>query len=212
MSNLTLQAQWHDAINQVETTEKILGGAAGNANLATKQLAENLLWLKQQLGNTVNESIKVGDTYTTTIDHANAAAVKAHHGYGTWTRFAEGRTLVGFSTKSADATDYKTIGKEFGANTHELTDDELPSHKHSKTDVLNKFSAKASEISRTEYDGNDRGITVNASDYDKMDSEYFVSSVNNKAWTDATEQTIGGNQSHNNIQPSRVVGHWLRTA
>lgn len=46
MSNLTLTAQWHDTINQVETSEPIIGGAEGNANLATKQLAESLLWLK----------------------------------------------------------------------------------------------------------------------------------------------------------------------
>ena len=48
MTNLALTAQWHDAINQVETSDDIVGGANGNANLATKQLAENLLWLKKQ--------------------------------------------------------------------------------------------------------------------------------------------------------------------
>ena len=48
MTNLALTAQWHDAINQVETSDDIVGGANGNANLATKQLAENILWLKKQ--------------------------------------------------------------------------------------------------------------------------------------------------------------------
>ena len=46
MSNLTINPQWHDAINQVETDEFITGGTDGNANLATRQLAENLFWLK----------------------------------------------------------------------------------------------------------------------------------------------------------------------
>lgn len=46
MGNLTITPQWHDTINQVETDEFILGGADGNANLATRQLAENLFWLK----------------------------------------------------------------------------------------------------------------------------------------------------------------------
>ena len=46
MSNLAITPQWHDEINQVETNEVIMGGANGNANLATKQLAESLLWLK----------------------------------------------------------------------------------------------------------------------------------------------------------------------
>lgn len=50
MSNLTLNPKpiWHDNINQVEVTEPILGGDGGNANLATRQLAENCLWLKQK--------------------------------------------------------------------------------------------------------------------------------------------------------------------
>lgn len=46
MGNLTITPQWHDTINQVETDEFITGGADGNANLATRQLAEGLFWLK----------------------------------------------------------------------------------------------------------------------------------------------------------------------
>lgn len=46
MSNLTIHPQWHDTINQVEQDEYITGGPDGNANLATRQLAENLFWLK----------------------------------------------------------------------------------------------------------------------------------------------------------------------
>lgn len=49
MSNLTIQPQWHTAINQVEPHEPITGGADGNANLATKQLADNVFYLKQKL-------------------------------------------------------------------------------------------------------------------------------------------------------------------
>lgn len=205
MSNLTLQAQWHDAINQVETTEKILGGAAGNANLATKQLAENLLWLKQQLADKVTESIKIGDTYTTTIDHANAAAVKAHHGYGTWERFAEGRTLVGLSTKSSDPADYKTIGIEFGANTHTLTPAESASHKHGF--IASHYATDVGVVGDNIYIAvNDKGgesITHPATEPDG--SRMTLTGGNSMI-------SSGGGQPHNNIQPSKVVGHWLRTA
>ena len=66
MSNLTLTAQWHDTINQVETSDPITGGADGNANLATKQLAESLLWLKsdtqQKIDNLPNPSSNEGFT------------------------------------------------------------------------------------------------------------------------------------------------------
>lgn len=51
MSYLQTQPQWHNNINQVETGEPITGGADGNANLATKQLADNTLFLKQKLDN-----------------------------------------------------------------------------------------------------------------------------------------------------------------
>lgn len=189
MSNLTLPATpaWNDTINQVETTESILGGANGNANLATKQLAENILWLRQKLESSVSESIKVGDTYTTTINHANAAAVATHHGYGTWGRFAEGRTLVGFSDNAADATEYKTMGNEFGENEHQLTIDEMPVH-------TPKLHVKSRMISGDDTEEGDDSVAAGLPGVDG-----FIDS-------------IGGDQAHNNIQPSRVVGHWLRTA
>lgn len=210
MSNLTLVAgQWHDSINQVEKTEPILGGSSGNANLATKQLAENILWLREHM-----QAHKVGDIYTTTINHANAAAVAAHHGYGEWERYAEGRTLVGFSTKSSDPDDYKTMGNEFGENTHTLTIEESAKHKHSQNDILNKFTAKGSEVLNTAYNNNSSGgVTSRAGDdTNATTDEYFIANVSEIAWDEATEQERGGDQPHNNVQPSRVVGHWLRTA
>ncbi|ALF60323.1 phage baseplate protein [Psychrobacter urativorans] len=190
MSTLALTPQWHDAINQVETTEKILGGAAGNANLASKQLAENILWLKQTIENIRNEPIKVGDIYTTTISHATAAAVNTHHGYGTWERFAEGRTLVGYSTKSTDIAEYKTMGNEFGENTHKLTVDEMPSHRH------------------TLKHGRDNGITDNDAGTIASDTPIW----SNQYIPDSTIGSAGGDQPHNNTQPSKVVANWLRTA
>ena len=185
MSNLTLPAtpQWNDNINQVETTESILGGASGNANLATKQLAENILWLKQNM-----LAYKVGDIYTTTITHANAAAVATHHGYGTWERYAEGRTLVGLSTKAEDLSDYKTMGNEFGENTHKLTVEEMPSHSH-------KLGISAQ--TRVSHD-------------DSQESDRPVD--NTGVSEDGYIKNTGGGTAHNNIQPSKVVAHWLRTA
>ena len=181
MSNLNITPQWHDNINQVDVTEPIVGGDGGNANLASRQLAENILWLKQQIGSV--EAYKVGDIYTTTINHVSAAAVAAHHGYGTWVRHAEGRTLVGQSTKAADPDDYKTIGNTFGENEHTLTLEEMPNHTH-------EVDFRKGNIS-----GNTRPATQNTS----------ASAAN------ITTGGAGGGQPHNNIQPSIVAGCWLRT-
>ena len=125
---------------------------------------------------------KVGDVYQTTINHSDAAAVAAHHGYGTWERFAEGRTLVGLSTKADDPSDYKTIGNEFGENTHTLTTEQMPSHNHNFILADSTSSGLYSESDGTP--GTRKGTTEDA----------------------------GGDQPHNNIQPSKVVGAWLRTA
>lgn len=49
MTNLVTSPTWHEDINQVDTNEPIIGGDGGNANLATRQLAERTDWLKQEL-------------------------------------------------------------------------------------------------------------------------------------------------------------------
>lgn len=208
MSNLTLTAQWHDTINQVETSEPIIGGADGNANLATKQLAESLLWLKQQFESKKTESYKVGDIYMTTIAHADAAAVKAHHGYGTWVRYAEGRAPVGFSDNTDDIAEYKTMGHTFGDNTHQLKVGEMPKHIH-RLAVSNWCPTKRdTSLSDSQVDLStkvlDSSMRLTSMTDDVLSDNYTIEPTD---WASA-----GGNQPHNNIQPSIVTGYWLRTA
>ena len=190
MSDLDLVMQWHDNINQVEKTEAIVGGASGNANQAVKQLAENTLWLRDLINKL--EPIKVNDIYTTIINHENAAAVAAHHGYGTWERFAEGRTLVGFSTNADDPSDYKTMDNEFGENEHTLTVKEMPSHVHQMRLQANGQATLSYPID--------------------IDSQVMGEYSNDNLQGQSAMQSEGDDKPHNNIQPSRVVGHWLRTA
>ena len=51
MSSLTINPKWNDEINQVENGEPITGGALGNANIASRQLAENIWYLKDKTKN-----------------------------------------------------------------------------------------------------------------------------------------------------------------
>lgn len=51
MSNLPIVPKWNPTINQVEKGEFITGGIDGNANLAPRQLAENIFWLKNKIDN-----------------------------------------------------------------------------------------------------------------------------------------------------------------
>lgn len=214
MSNLAITPQWHDEINQVETNEVIMGGANGNANLAPKQLAESLLWLKQQFETKKTENYKVGDIYMTTINHADATAVKAHHGYGTWVRYAEGRAPVGFSDNTSDIAEYKTMGNTFGENTHKLTIEAIPSHKHSPNEVFNKFAGMYGDFNNAGWNtsSTDDAENTPGSFSDDGSSDELVVKASQDTISKMLEQSAGGNQPHNNIQPSIVTGYWLRTA
>ena len=122
------------------------------------------------------------------IDGLETAAVKAHHGYGTWVRYAEGRAPVGFSDNASDIAEYKTMGNTFGENTHQLKIEEMPSHYHTNTDHM-----------------------AEGRNYDNNSMYYGNPGAGNIEGTFKTGST-GGNQPHNNIQPSIVTGYWLRTA
>jgi hypothetical protein len=59
MSNIVFTPKWNSSINQVEVYEPITGGANGNANLAPKQLAENVFYLKNEISTL---SVEINDT------------------------------------------------------------------------------------------------------------------------------------------------------
>ena len=48
MTALVLENKWNPTINQVEVGEEISAGPDGNANIATRQLAENVFFLKAE--------------------------------------------------------------------------------------------------------------------------------------------------------------------
>ena len=130
--------------------------------------------------------IKIGDLYTTTVNENPSTRL----GYGTWSRFAEGRTLVGFSSSVSNNTPewVKTNDSEFGSYTHTLNVDETPEHSHNIVNIAGSDGLP------------DTGVTVGAREGD--------GSLNNTYRT----TTVGGNQPHNNVQPSKVVFIWIRTS
>ena len=103
-------------------------------------------------------------------------------GYGTWTMFAPGRALVGLS----DTGTFNEMGKELGKETHTLTVSEMPSHTH------------------TQGRGNDNNLGTGA-------NQFGWQATDDNTGNYATSAT-GGGAAHNNIQPSKTVAMWLRTA
>ena len=134
------------------------------------------------------QNYKVGDIYIT-MGEGNP---NERLGYGSWKRFAEGRTLVGFTTSVSNSLPewIKVIARQYGEYEHKLTVEEMASHRH-----------------RLKH-GKDNGST---------DNDAGTIATDTPAWSgqyipDSTQDAVGGDKPHNNVQPSIVVYFWQRTA
>lgn len=170
--------------------------------------------------NSINENVKplfepirVGELFITTADYQSSEQVAERHGYGGWVRFAEGRTLVGYSPDEDAEDNYRIMGNTFGADTHTITIEESAKHKHSVNNVFNKFTGKPAEVESKYLTSPNVGKTASGlPDNLYMENNAFINGMNQTAWNDMTEQQVGGNKPHNNIQPSIVVAYWLRVS
>ena len=102
---------------------------------------------------------------------------------GTWELETDGTVLVSKSTTSGSKFDVD-VGTVIGEETHKLAISEMPSHSH-KIKVSGSTTGGYAGILRN-----------NASD---GPASGFI-------------ENEGGNQSHNNVQPSKVINRWHRTA
>lgn len=109
---------------------------------------------------------------------------------GTWELETDGTVLVSRSSESGSAFN-TTVGSIVGEEEHTLTIDQMPSHSH---------NIKI----RADYDY-DIGVGAGGS---LMGTGQFNWSANNQFINENT----GGNQPHNNIQPSKIINRWHRTA
>lgn len=142
----------------------------------------------------------VGGLYTTTVNADPSTLL----GFGTWQRFAEGRALVGFSSDVTSATPdwLKVVSNTFGSYTHTLTNPELSAHSH---DIVGDDQLRIGGAF-----GNDGLVLKNTTTYPyDAFSTNTDPQVRGRAYITGTS---GGNQPHNNVQPSIVVFIWRRTA
>lgn len=132
------------------------------------------------------EPVSIGGILITTNDYANSQEVHDGEGYGKWAKFSEGQLLlgVGSHTDKNGVTKNISMMQQLGEYEHQLTIDEMPSHKH---DVLDSVGTSG-QGGGWDLNGNVSGTFVEAKGMGKT----------------------GGNKPHNNIQPSIGVGMWLR--
>lgn len=174
--------------------------AIANENIMDNQTIQNIqatLTLMQErlvaLEENAKEDIDVGSLWITTNTYADAAAVAEYKGYGTWQRFAEGQTIVGLSTENIDPTWTKTIGQSHGNYNHQLSAEQLPSHNHG----LNIFT---------------NGAAGGSIDVGNPDPWYFEdkNELDGTAANSGHTRSTGEGQAFDIVQPSVVVGIWLR--
>lgn len=138
----------------------------------------------------------IGSRYITQTD-TNPSTIL---GFGTWERF-NGLIALGLDENDENL---KTIGNKVGEKTHTLTEEEIPNHKHNTEDGSMFLVAN----------GN---ISVNGT---KRELPATQSSGHHIVYTDIDDVNInensatagcGSGKSHNNMQPSEVVGYmWIR--
>jgi hypothetical protein len=108
MSSLTINPKWNTEINQVENGEPITGGALGNANLASRQLGENIFYLKQKTENDLLTKANKADVYTKTETDTNFAKKSTNlNGYG----ITDAYTKTQVDSKTGDLGTLKTTDK-----------------------------------------------------------------------------------------------------
>ena len=157
------------------------------------------------------EAIAVGGIYTTTKQYANGEEVAQDLRYGRWVLYGQGRTLVGFSDNPNDWNEYKSMGNAFGENSHTLTVAEMPSHNHGN-DIANKLVGISQDWLNSGVRAVDSGFTPSGFDNLTTVREYAVGGLPSTVLERSTIKPAGGNQPHNNIQPSIVVQFWRRVS
>ena len=103
-------------------------------------------------------------------------------GFGTWSAFGTGRTIVGVDSSD---TDFDTVRETGGSKTHTLTVAELPSHTH-----------------QTTLRGNGEDETQN----------FPSASDNSDPSRTMTSGATGGGNAHTIVQPYITAYMWRRTA
>ncbi len=135
----------------------------------------------------------VGSLYFT----SNSVNPSVELGYGTWERYAEGKAIVGFSSKPEDPTWTRVPLGSFGSYTHKLTQSELP---------ITNVEFPADDQLILSY-GLSRSTTRPQSPYDAASS---TAASFQSGW--AKTSSFGDDQPHNNVQPSIVIYVWRRVS
>jgi microcystin-dependent protein len=134
---------------------------------------------------------------------------------GTWVRWGTGRVPVGVNTSE---TNFNSVEKTGGANTHTLATAELPSHNHSFSGsvTVNANGAHTHQASAGSYKvGSGSASTYYYMTNGGSTSGQTTGSGGLHDHTGSVSGSVGSNGSgaaHNNLQPYITCYFWKRTA
>lgn len=177
------------------------------ANTLKKQIKEDLL---------KNYIYAVGKFYISETDSRNPAEIL---GFGTWEKLAAGHTLVSAGNVQTEKYTHNFVAGEIGGEfVHQLTIGELPLHKPEITLSTNNSvghlgcvlqwllgdatGAFSNQIENKQY------RTVPTNDRPDWYSKNIYFSENHSHAINVN--TIGNNETHNNLQPYSVCSIWKR--
>ena len=121
-------------------------------------------------------------------------------GFGTWSRFGEGRMLV--SQNSSDS-DFDTAEETGGAKTHTISESQLPSHQHFTMNTGNGFGNSLEDNVNNTGTTNSRGGLGN--------NDYIMQSVSSAANAGKTS-SVGSGSAVTHMNPYIVAYMWKRTS
>lgn len=153
---------------------------------------------------------RVGDVFTTT----NAVNPSEYYKGTEWNVFAPGRVLVGVDSGQEL---FKTGGLEGGEQKVKLTESQIPSHTHiqnahNHTQKAHGHAVRYKGFNIPSQVGGYAALRRNetADDYDGTDTNAAISATAVNNATTAVNQSTGGGQAHNNMQPYRTVYYFVR--
>lgn len=180
---------------EIVTDIKANAGALVLVQIDPNIVTANKEWVRNQLNElkealledirVASEDVAIGDLFLTTTSFPNAEAVHEHKKFGTWQRYGDGQVLVLVANQNNNdaPTFMKIMGSSGGEYKHQLTIAELPRHRFS----------------------------IDMADQDTSGGTIADGSNNGAGGTGYTNY-LGDDQAHNIVQPSIVIGAWLRIA
>nr|DAI65689.1 MAG TPA: baseplate wedge protein [Caudoviricetes sp.] len=143
---------------------------------------------------------------------------------GTWSKMAAGRVLVAAGAYSETGFSHTyTLGETGGEAKHQLTTDELPSHKHTISSTGAHTHYVAWKGTGAQYGTLSSGnyLATACDEHGDWSQNYNLSGQNNAANSGKTSSTgahthtianAGNDNSHENRMPFETVARWKRTA